>query len=341
VEVNNIKTIYDFTKKIVTINEIQEYFKIVEYEMLYRYINQLIEEGAIEAVKSSKTNGMKKPLYNKYRILPVKSDECQFTDEINYGFYYSFNKDYYLKNIDKYKEDREYIGLLTQFYRERKIELDIPMSINERSYDIFREEKFLKDGSGKRVLNNLGISIEQLNIYRTPEPFVYFSINKEINQIVLIIENKDTWYTLRKLMLEGKNHFFNRRIDTIVYGSGKSVESSLEDYDYTVEEYLKNPTEVLYWGDIDYEGIGIYERLIERYKDRFNIKLFKDAYIKMADISRERKLASSKDKQNRNIKGIFFEELFDVSEYIKEILDKGLYIPQEIINYHVLKERSI
>lgn len=289
-------------------------------------------------VSSSKTNGMNPPLYNKYKVLPLKEDNKNFIEEINYALYFSFSKSYYLNNIDIYKVDRPYITALTNYFRENKLKLNTPMSINERSYDIWREEKFLKDGSGKRILKNLGIIIEDLNVYYTPEPFVYFSANKSSEQRVLILENKDTWYTLRKLMLEGENIFIGEHIDTIIYGAGKGIEKSLEDFEATAPEYLKSLIELLYWGDIDYEGIAIYERVKDRYRDMLNIKLFKGAYELMLSLSKSRTLALSKDNQNKNIKDIFFSELNrENAEEINDILSNGLYIPQEIVNYEILK----
>lgn len=285
---------------------------------------------------------MNPPLYNKYKVLPLKEDNKNFIEEINYALYFSFNKTFYLNNIDKYKEDRPYITAFTNYFRENKLKLNTPMSINERSYDIWGEEKFLKDGSGKRILKNLGIIIEDLNIYSTPEPFVYFSANESSVQRVLILENKDTWYTLRKLMLEGTSIFIGERIDTIIYGAGKGIEKSLEDFEETAPEYLRNPIELLYWGDIDYEGISIYERLIDRYSDVLNIKLFKEAYSLMLCLSKNRTLALSKDNQNKNIKDRFFSELsVGNTQEIKQILSSGVYIPQEIVNYEILKGGNI
>lgn len=333
-----IKTIQDFNKKILKLNEIQEYFKLYDYKDLMDFISVKKQQGDLLEVISSKTNGMNPPLYNKYKVLPLKEDNKNFIDEINYALYFSFNKSYYLSNIDKYKEDKQYINALTNYFRENKLRLSIPMSINERSYDIWGEEKFLKDGSGKRILKNLGIIIEDLNVYRTPEPFVYFSANKSYKQRVLILENKDTWYTLRKLMLEGMNIFIGEKIDTIIYGAGKSIEKSLEDFEATAPDYFKSPIELLYWGDIDYEGIAIYERLKDRHSALLNINLFKGAYKLMLNLSKNRTLAMSKDNQNKNIKDRFFSELYAENiEEIKHILSSGLYIPQEIVNYEILK----
>ncbi|MCT4509725.1 MAG: DUF2220 domain-containing protein [Tepidibacter sp.] len=332
-----IKNIYDFKKKIVSVNEIQEYFKIQDYIELVNFIKDLTQGGKLKEVKTSKLNGMNPALFNKYRILTKGVDNTKYIDEINYSFYFTFNKDYYLSNIDKYKKDRSYIEKLTNYFRNYSERLDIPMAINERSYDIFSEEKFLKYEGGLRILKNLGISLESINIYTTPEPFVYFSKNKDNNQDVLIIENKDTWYTLRKLMIENQNTFLGASFSTIIYGQGKCIEKSLEEYEFTVEKYLFNPNKLIYWGDIDYEGIGIYERLKEKYETKFKIELFRQAYKEMVKKSKKIDLNFSKDKQNKNIKGIFYDELKDIEADIKNILERGEYIPQEILNYQILR----
>jgi hypothetical protein len=58
----------------------------------------------------------------------------------------------------------------------------------------------------------------------------------------------------------------------------------------------------------------------------------------MLELSKNRTLALSKDNQNKNIKDTFFSELnAENIEEIKQILSSGLYIPQEIVNYEILK----
>ena len=341
-----MKTIQDMGKKIITVTEIQEYFKIDSYPKLVELVQLLMDEGSLCPVKSSRSNGMSPPLYNKYRVKAKENDLKFLADEINYAFPVSFHRDYYLNNLEKYQSDREYILKLAAYLRSAQKnsqgqgKLDLPMAINERSFDIWGQEKFLKEGGGQSILKNLGLSPEDLNIYATPEPFVYFSCTKDRNQRVLIIENKDTWYTMRRLMIEGQRSFLGQAVDTIIYGSGKNIEKSLAEYEHTVEEYLLNPSRVWYWGDIDYEGIGIYERLKQRYTGTFKIELFKESYLAMVERAEGRKLPDCKEKQNKNIHGIFFEEMIPYGERIVQLLDQGFYIPQEIVNYQVLKKEE-
>lgn len=334
----NIKTVEGIGKKIVSLLEIQEYMKTDNYKQLVEYIKSQVEQGLLIEVKNSKSNGMVPPLYNRYRVNPPEEDFSGFEEEINYNFPFVFKRDYYVNNLKKYGEEKGYIDALIHYFRNCSMRLKVPMSVNERSFEIWGIEKFLKEGSGQSILKNLGLSMENLNIYTTPEPFVYFSCIKERNQKVLIIENKDTWYTLRRLMIEGQASFLGERIDTIIYGSGKNIEKSLQEYEFTVEEYLLQPAKMLYWGDIDYEGIGIYERLKKRYSSNFNIQLFKGAYITMLESSEGREMPKYSEKQNKNIDEVFLSEMAPCGEQILKLFAGGSYIPQEIVNYGVLRE---
>ncbi|HZK25076.1 MAG TPA: Wadjet anti-phage system protein JetD domain-containing protein [Oscillospiraceae bacterium] len=334
-----MKTVYDLGKKIVTVTEIQEHFKLEKYSQLVEKINRFVAEGTLSEVKNSGSNGMFPALYKRYRVIEDQVDDLSaLQEEINYNFPLNFKRDYYLSNLARYREDKEQIEKLAAYFRMSKHLLSEPMAINERSFAIWSQEKFLKEGRGQAILKNLGLTLEDVNVYLTPEPFVYFSCHQQ-HAHVLIIENKDTWYTLRKLMLQGQASFFTQRIDAIIYGSGKNIEKSLEDYEHTVEEHLLNPAAIFYWGDIDYEGIGIYERLKKRYRDKFEIEILAKAYQAMVDLSQDRVLPKSKDKQNKNIGEIFLKELTSpYRELIVKVLQSGAYIPQEIVNYHNVRE---
>lgn len=335
-----MKTVYDLGKKIISLTEIQEYFKIENYTMLVELIRHEIELGALKEVKGSKSNGRVPFLYNKYRVNSLEEDLTFLKEDINYNFPLNFNREFYLNNLKKYEVDKKAIECLANYFRSCNNKFGVTMSINERSFEIWSKEKFLKDGNGQCILKNLGLSLEDLNVYKTPEPFVYFSCNRGRNQRVLIIENKDTWYTIRKLMLLGQVVFLGEAVDTIIYGGGKNIEKSLEKYEYTVEEYLLHPLRVFYWGDIDYEGISIYERLKKRYYDKFNIELFTNAYIIMINLAKGKILPGYSEKQNKNIGDIFLAEMQTYAEIILNFLQKGVYVPQEIINYNVLREEE-
>jgi len=321
--------------------EIERFYNIKEYPELVNLIKELMEKCVIVPAKTSKTNGKNPWLFKKYNLVKIGENITDYINEIKNELHIGLNTVYYLSHIDVYKTDRDYVIELSNYLRNHKHHLNVPVSINERSFEIWGEEKFLKNGRGKTILKNVTYNIENLNFYATPEPFTFFSFNKEANQRILIIENKDTWYSIRKLMRENSNDVFGVQIDTIIYGAGKGIFNSLIEYDLIEQEYLKSPKEVLYWGDIDYEGIIIYEGLREKYKDVFNISIFKKAYEKMIYKAKGKNLPKYKEGQNKNISTVFLNELeIKDKETIIGIFEKGLYIPQEIVTYEDLNNRG-
>lgn len=329
--------------KKISLEEIKSFYNIKEYEDLNKMICFLIEESIISPVKASKTNGMKPALYNKYFIIKEKEDLSEFRNEINYVLNPLINTAYYIKNMDKYKNDRHYILKLSRFLDKNINRLEKSISKNERSFQIWQEEKFLTEGKGERILRNLGFDLSFLNIYETSEPLSYYSLNKNEPQNILIIENKDTFYTLRKYLIDNNNNsILGQNISTVIYGSGKKIYRSFNDFKQCAEPYFFNKeNNFYYFGDLDYEGIIIYEGLYEAFKENIEIKLFNEAYIFMIDkyIYNSFTLPDTKEQQNKNIKDIF---LYNFNEEYKSriisILSQGKYIPQEIINISDLEK---
>ena len=55
-----------------------------------------------------------------------------------------------------------------------------------------------------------------------------------------------------------RNYLLNGH--TEIFGAGKGIIRSFQDFDLCAEPYMKHPKNTIYYfGDLDYEGIGIYE----------------------------------------------------------------------------------
>ena len=209
-------------KKIIELEEFEKIYKITEYRKLVEIVNLLIEKGEIIPIKNSGGNGKSPTLYKRYRVVPKIQDNEEILNEIHYKLCSRFNVEYYEGHLDKYKEHRGYILKLNDFMINNSRLLDSKISINERSFQIWGREKFLQKEGGKTILKNLGISLDTLNYYDTSEPLAYYSHNKYIPQNILIIENKDTYFTMRNHMISGNNTILGEKIDTIIYGGGKT-----------------------------------------------------------------------------------------------------------------------
>lgn len=314
------------------------------YGKQYDYIANLLDRGQIKPVKASGTNGKKPALYLSYWIQEEKKDYHALEEELTYKLHPRLSVDYYLSHPEQYEEDRQWVLLLSDFLKERQDMLSEAESINERSFEIWGREKFLTKEQGGRILKRCGIAEDELNVYDTAEPLAYYSHTKETPQKILILENKDTFYSMRRHLLAGGQGIFGEPVGTVVYGAGKRVLKSFGDFDFCVEPYMTEPdNQIYYFGDLDYEGIGIYEKLARLFEVRWEIKPFVPAYQAMLyKAGQLKRLPVTREKQNRNITGEFF--VYFSSEQVrqmKEILEREEYIPQEILNISDLNVQRI
>ncbi|AJA49124.1 hypothetical protein CPAST_c30580 [Clostridium pasteurianum DSM 525 = ATCC 6013] len=331
-----MKDLSSYSKKVIELDEIERIYKTETYDDLCGVVSDLIKEERLLPVKSSGGNGKNPTLYKKYKILEKNADNSELLDEINYKLSIKLSVEYYKKHIDKYKEHREYILKLSDFITNEQHLLSEPVSMNERSFQIWGREKFLQKEGGKTIVKNLGMELEELNFYDTSEPLAYYSKSKETPQKILIIENKDTYYTIRRHLIGGGENILGEDISTLIYGGGKNINKAFNDYKISVEDYVSDSRNtILYFGDLDYEGIVIYEGLYKLFSKEYDMIPFIKGYKKMIDKAKAESicLPKTKEGQNKNISEIFLRE-FD-KEYrneIEKMLKDGYYIPQEIVN---------
>lgn len=325
--------------KRITLEDLQQKSKIEDYPELCRWIFSEIENGRLEPVKASGINGKRPALYRAYRLVETEKDYGDLEEELKYFLHPLISNDYYLKNLENYNQDRKWVLLLNQFLTEHRDSLDKPESANERSFEIWTREKFLKRGGGMQILKHCGISPELLNFYETTEPMAYYCRNRQVPQNLLILENKDTFYSMRKHLLEGNDRILGVPVGTLIYGAGKRILKSFLDFELCAEPYMTQPeNRILYFGDLDYEGIGIYEKLSDLFPTE--ILPFRSGYEAMIEKAVLRGgedylefLPDSSENQNQNISETFFDYFLEKwSGRMREILKAGRYIPQEILN---------
>lgn len=213
---------------------------------------------------------------------------------------------------------------------------DIPLSINERSLQIFGNEKFLSSPECQKILNKYKLPVHIFNAYATPEPFIYYP-NRSNSKNALIIENKDTWYSMRKAMIEdGTLCGFDFK--ALIYGEGRKIQNSFSYMESDDMRELRDIDTFYYFGDIDSSGIDILYKLQERYKN-YVIVPFEPGYVYLY-----KKKSMGRTKELVNSISIPYQELCILDFFQKEELDELYYlcnhdylIPQELLNYSVLK----
>ena len=322
--------------KRISLHEIEKQYKIQQYNDLYGKVLELIENERIKPVKASGRNGKRPALYKEYWVIEQSEDNTLYVEELSYQLVPMISTQYYLKHIQQYKEDREWVLQLNQYLRNNRAALQITESMNDRSFEIWHREKFLKEEQGKKILKRCGMSLEQLNLYDTTEPLAYYVHTKSTPQNMLIVENKDTFYSMRRHLLSGEDSICGCHIGTIIYGAGKGILRSFQDFSLCAEPYMREMENALYYfGDLDYEGIIIYESLAEMFQGECKIQPFTSGYVEMLYKAQKigiEQLPSMKTGQNQNIHGEFWDYFSKKDiETIQAILQIGRYIPQEIL----------
>lgn len=322
--------------KRVSLEELAKESREESYLGQYQYICSQIQKKAIKPVKSSPTNGKTPALHLSYWRIEQTEDYAELIEELKFHMAPAICIDYYLKHPAVYQQEARWVRLLNRYFIEQGMGTPKTVSVNERSFQIWGREKFLQKEEGKKILSHCGISIDQLFVYPTTEPLAYFSAHKKVPQTILILENKDTFYSTRRFLLNGGEQIFQEKIGTVIYGAGKGILRSFEDFLFCVEPHIRNPqNQILYFGDLDYEGIRIYEQLQDLFLEKCKIQPFVNAYAAMLEKAKKQDmdfLPKMKEKQNRRLSGNFFchfpKELYG---QMQQLLSTGKYIPQEII----------
>lgn len=302
------------------------------YRAFANVIKQLCEEGLITPVKASGTNGRNPSLYNKYRIL--YKDNKQLDDKHLYelqSLHPKLDKSYYYKNPDEYREDRDYVLMLSKYLLEdfENKSLKFRCTMNERSFEIFNNEKFL-ESRGRVLLKRLGLSLEDLNCYKTLEAFFYILFQPKDKLNILIIENKDTFYSaLKYLERRPEKDLYGISIDMLIYGEGKKIVNS---YSFINEVATGIPIDkVYYFGDLDFEGIGIFNSMASKYGKQLivpHVNLYRQM---LAEAKNPPKLRTKQSGICLDLFLMYFDE--ESKKKIKEILYDDRYIPQEAVNF--------
>lgn len=331
--------IFSFEYKTITVEQLMKMAGNIEYGEFVDIINRCAAEKIIEPIKSSGKNGRSPAVYNKYRILKPENDYTNAIDEIKM-LHPRFNHSKYAKYPEMYIKYKKEIDLLSKFLWENEELLKKPISINERSFQIWGKEKLIKDSSIIRSIfqyNDWDLSL--LNYFETPEPFFEYIFSNEKQMNILVIENKDTWFGLRKIMRENKLNNLFRNYQVLLYGEGKKIISKnnrLAEYNNLLEDSINK---YYYFGDLDYEGIDIYQSLIEKNKN-LDINLCTELYLWMLKESEKYDLPETKEGQRKiDIEEFLNNFNYEDAEKIKNILRRGLYIPQEILNYQLFKTK--
>ncbi|MBU8878186.1 DUF2220 domain-containing protein [Bacillus sp. FJAT-29790] len=298
---------------------------------------ELENEKVIERMKTGKPYSRDIRINTKYRkVKEIINNENELKNELLTSFHFKMKMSGYGKNLEQYKKDKPILDLISQFLFQ-KSEKDCYISVNERSFELFDDEKYLSSEQGRKLISNIEVTFEDLCCFETFEPFFHFGLATHHNQNVMIIENKDTFFSLKKLNLEGIHRWDGIPFEMLVYGEGNKITKSFE---YLDELKVPFETSLYYFGDFDPEGIAIFHRLQKMSKRK--IELWKPFYIEMWN--RRKGTVIKEDKKQRWSETAIQTFLSHFDEQMKTAMENYLierrYIPQEALNIEVLRSLS-
>ncbi|HEY9071258.1 MAG TPA: Wadjet anti-phage system protein JetD domain-containing protein [Candidatus Ozemobacteraceae bacterium] len=303
-----------------------------EYSECFDAVTKAISNGMLTPVKSSGGNGRVPPLAARYRITPPQSSA---SDELRHSLLslpLPLRGDHYAFHPAHYTEDRDLIESIAAYVRRRGRETPCVIPANERSFELFGNEKMLL-GRGVSVLRRLGATLDILDCYKTSEPFVCYPF-APVPQVVLISENRDPFSSLNTIFRTSSRRLGVHTIDALIYGEGRKI---LKSISFSREILNPDPASLLflYWGDLDAEGIAILLELR---------RAWPELRIEPAGLLYETMLARmpAAPPSPRSTRSFDIAPFFDllppgIAQQADQLIRSGRYLPQEAVPFTILK----
>lgn len=200
--------------------------------------------------------------------------------------------------------------------------------LKERSYEIFNDEKFLDSKVKNGYLFGGKLHISVLKCMEKPSPLVYESVCK--GKPILVCENSNTYHT----MCRWNKEFMG--FSAIIYGSG-NVFSGAHNYLDAIRGDLEF-SDIYYFGDFDYDGFFIPANTNQKRLENglLEIKPALFLYKMLINFSPIKNLKNPKNIEIEIIKSWINDD--GIYEVFKACLKNYTRIPQEAINYEIIKK---
>lgn len=312
-----------YKNKTIDLRTIQDEFRRIEYQTLAAHIQTLLAEGVLEGMKELNSQTPQMP--KKYRILHARLQGDFFEqlrrEQVKRHPMISLDA-YYKLGQSAFEADLPWIRKLDLYLENRTGSISgIPMP--EASFHMVGDEKWLEEGGGEKIVKRLGLSLEQLGIVQIPEPLMV-AVHRKAAQHTrhrhLIIENKTPFHAL----LQGfhRQNFYT----TLTFGRGKTILSNIGQIYQQTGLDQQRESEFYYFGDLDYEGIGIWYALLQARQVKPALELYRVLLRKNA----------VPGKENHRVQAEAMQALLscfagDEADVIQTMLGTGKYLPQEAV----------
>ena len=190
-----------YPRKTIELDALQQQFGTFAYEVFHGVIQHLLQEGSLRGIASSGTDFGGLP--RRYRLIRARlcssSDQIQ-SDAARYAISARLDLSFYHEQLLLvWQRDLPYIVQLSDWLRQSAGQLVQPVSDQQRSWDIFQDEKFLLAPEGRGLLRRLHLSWQDIGVTREKEPLMMAAHPAMMQGAVchhLIVENKAPYYKL-------------------------------------------------------------------------------------------------------------------------------------------------
>lgn len=249
----------------------------------------------------------------------------------------TINVSWYVDHYQQFVDDLPMLRDVDRFMLMRAELLKTPVTIRQRAFQIFQDEKAFDHGRGRKLFERVTGLAVGLNMHETFMPISVWS-NESDPQAILISENLDPFYELQQA-LRASMPICGQLVDGLVYGGGNGLYTSLRDPYF--DQSLLAGKQIYYVGDIDVKGILMlanWQNYAQQYQ-KITIKPAVEIYRRMINKGQQyNHLSPVKKDTQRKFKGFDtlamcnFLSLFgeDDQQYLQQVLP-AYRIPQEIL----------
>lgn len=245
------------------------------------------------------------------------------------------NLDYYRNHPEAQTVDTwKYIERIYEFLRTAENRETITRE--ERSLELFDQEKYLAESEGKQFLSRLGMNLELLRAEIVREDFEAYMVPDRSILCILISENHSFYQSAKRLMVKGTT-VCGLQPDMLIYGEGWKIVSSLS---YLEERGIDLcEAQLLYVGDMDKKGWEIYGNLKLSYPE-LNLKLALPVYRSLLS-NATRSYDYVKEQTDCPLPHLEqvrqeFSAIPGLLLCMNTLLTENKRIPQEVLNYEVM-----
>ena len=258
-------------RKTVTLDALQEVCRRMDYAPFHDAITSLQQDGVLAPIKAGGCDHG--GLARKYTIhlgplfaaSAARIQQEAIADAISGTLDLSWDMSH---PYGEWQRDRTAIETLSNYLQQLSCPpAELPKtSLQQRSYDIFGDEKFLLSDGG--LLTRLGLSREALGVAPEADPLMMAFHptdsmlpspayeNGHICYYHLIVENKAPWMALFP-------HLAETTLTSLILGYGWKILASIDQLPAQCG-YPKAHHIAWYFGDFDWEGLRIWHELAEK-----------------------------------------------------------------------------